>query len=251
MTQRTAGRTGGAWDRGAERVQEADGLASREGVARKRVAGKTEGCARPRERARPQSRHAQDDSSVVPPRTRSMRGVDLDHDGVPDYLVASPDDAFRVFSGRTGEVVMRVPDDIGSGHFAVAVPPQPGSSFGLAAFTDRDYYGSATRRIGRLRVVRASHPAVRRLGAGCSGTLGHEPQLGMIDRGNDGVRLHFTGGGDAGGALLLGLSSTAWGGLPLPLRLDGLGFLGCSLYGSVEASAPVVLSPPGPNGGYG
>lgn len=134
---------------------------------------------------------------------------------------------------------------------SVAVPPQPGSSFGLVALTDRDYFGSAPRVIGRLRLVRASHPSVRRIGPGCMGTLGHEPQLGMTDRGSQGIRLHFSSGADAGGVLLLGLSSTTWGGMPLPLSLSGLGFSGCNLYGSVEALAPVALSPIGRNGGYG
>jgi hypothetical protein len=47
---------------------------------------------------------------------------------------------------------------------------------------------------------------------------------------------------NAAAVLLLGSSRTAWGSVPLPFPLGGLGMTGCTLYASGEVILPVQIS---------
>ncbi|MFQ5504183.1 MAG: FG-GAP repeat domain-containing protein, partial [Planctomycetota bacterium] len=160
------------------------------------------------------------------------RGIDMDRDGVPDIVVGTPGEV-TVRSGRDGSTILRVSNrTTGIGYFVAALRPQPGSPFGLFA-AGEPAYGPGNIRptyLGRIRVYRASPPGVQVYGATCKGTLETSPRIGIRDLQGKGARIHLSDAAPGSPALLLlGLSRTKWGTIPLPLALDPLGFSGCKL----------------------
>ena len=184
--------------------------------------------------------------NVFTGRSLKSGGLDMDRDGVPD-LVMGPGAAgmkptLDVLSGRDGRIIHRLegPNTGFFDHMEV-VPPQPGNPFPLFAMTEPNYgtYGSAKWQtvltLGRLQLWRASPSGVQVYAASCKGTLNTSPKIGIRDLQGKGARIHLSDAAPGSPALLLlGLSRTNWGTIPLPLALDPLGFTGCKLYTSVE-----------------
>ncbi|MFQ5427072.1 MAG: hypothetical protein ACE5EV_08325, partial [Gaiellales bacterium] len=171
-------------------------------------------------------------------------GMDLDRDGVPDLVVGgiattSKNDAVAVFSGRDGKLIHQLDSPrrpparrTSLGQDLEVLPPQPGSQFPLFATGELGYghydsykcgfYMNLPR--GRLRLWRGSPAGVQTFGAACRGSLATSPKIGIRDLQGKGARIHLSEGASGSPALLLlGLSRSTWGTIPLPLALDPLG----------------------------
>ncbi|MEM7204682.1 MAG: hypothetical protein AAF628_30775 [Planctomycetota bacterium] len=86
------------------------------------------------------------------------------------------------------------------------------------------------------------------IGTGCAGTAGAPSRLTALQLPWLGDRyiLEIDRVPASQPALaLFGLSSTSWRGVPLPLALDGLGLLGCTLHSSIELAVPVLANAAG------
>lgn len=169
-------------------------------------------------------------------------GADVDGDGVVDFVVGDPTlAAARVVSGTTG-IALRdwpcYPDGAGAhvawvgdvaGVTQVAVGSRNGGTYATGSVL--------------LRRDDRGHARVARFGLGCRTTLpapdltlsarpvlGSTPQLVM--------RALAVG---APTAIVLGVSDTALGGVPLPLALGAFGIPACVLWTSLEVALP--LSP--------
>ena len=186
---------------------------------------------------------------------------DLDLDGVNDMLVGSSLEPPNSFSGgtvfwfslRDGREVTRIyPPGLpigqsffGAYHLAIGAP-HPGSPYPVFMVPEWQYQPA-----GRLTMMRAVPPGVRNLGQPCAGTLSDVPVGGFVTVGDSAVRLHLSGAPPGTPALaLLGLSSTTYNGVPLPLDLKSLGLSGCSLLTSIDAMALVRTGTAGNRRGY-
>jgi hypothetical protein len=193
-------------------------------------------------------------------------GVDMDRDGVPDLVVGAPNennvpDGFGgqyVFSGRDGSVLFRLccsPNgwSAGLGSYVAAVPPQPGNPYGLFVAIEPDYGPSIPSEMSsRIRLMRGTVPGSSTFGSPCRGTLAGAPRIGMRDRAPaTGLRIHLSGAEPGAPALLLlGLSRTNFGSVPLPLPLDPFGFAGCLLHVAPDVGFPFSAGRAGNDAGY-
>jgi len=177
-------------------------------------------------------------------------GVDVDRDGVPDVLVGAPAEeeypgapqnqtgAYYVFSGRDGTILRREGPLPSLGFSVQALPPHPGSPFGIYLVSEPWFWdGSpAGPYQGRIRCYRGTPRGVVAFGAPGRGTLATEPKIGLRDLGAAGFRIHLSDAeSGAPAALVLGISRTTWAGRSLPLSLTEYGFPGCSLFVSMDA----------------
>ncbi len=191
-------------------------------------------------------------------------GVDIDRDGVPDIVTSAARSGYRgaivVLSGRDGSTIHEVIEPVsgsGLGRFLAVGGPQPGSPFPVFAVIEHDYsrYNTACGNVlplGRVRMFRGTPAGASVYGSACQGTLPTIPRIGMRQLGSIGVRLHLHDAEPGSSAvLLLGLSRTQLGnGTPLPVRLDALGFPGCSLHTSVDMFLTVPVGAAGLARGY-
>jgi FG-GAP-like repeat/FG-GAP repeat len=187
-------------------------------------------------------------------------GIDVDRDGVPDVMVgAQGEGRVHIFSGRDGSAIWRFGTGCnsrdGTGQWVAVLPPQPGSPFPLLVVPEWGYRPWCSPpycgRLGRLRVYRGSPAGVNVFGAACRNSLPTTPRIGIRDLGAKGLRLHLSGGAaGAPAVLLLGLSRTNWGSIPLPLGLAGYGYPGCKLYTSIELFLLAKTGSTGVSRGY-
>jgi len=169
---------------------------------------------------------------------------DFDQDGVLDLLMTAGDPTgtfgvIRAHSLRDGhEVGVLYPERPGTS-FAVDFvtgAPQPMHPFPTVVVWDPEF-NSSSWQVGQVGLIRTAPSNVRPLGPGCTSIPASLPRIGYGVEGQ-GTRVHLSGATpDALATLLIGLSSTSFGGVPLPMPLDALGFAGCSLQTSIEASA--------------
>ena len=193
--------------------------------------------------------------------------IDFDQDGIPDLVCGAPyvdprlpgrPGRVYVLSGRDGTVIheqLPSPDGPSNatllGYTIVSMPAQAGSPFPLYVVAEPGFVDANYQSIGRIYCVRASPPGVTGFGSGCPGTLATTPRVGMRNFGSQGVRVHLSNAPPGAPALLLlGLSSTQLGPLPLPLALTSYGFPGCQLLSSADVALPVTTGVQGTSAGY-
>jgi hypothetical protein len=83
------------------------------------------------------------------------------------------------------------------------------------------------------------------------GSLPRIPDVGISSLGFRATRINLSSAPAAApSVLLLGASSTSWGGWNLPLDLGLLGWHGCHLRTSIEATVPVTTGSMGLDRGY-
>jgi hypothetical protein len=187
-------------------------------------------------------------------------GVDQDRDGVPDLLVVAQNhNHVFVYSGRDGSQLhyLWLQGLNNTEHAALALPPQPGSPFGMFLISQPAHHPSS-----RLALYRGSPAGSDSFGQSCAGTLSSSPKIGLrslpppaddVRFGNDPAsRVHLSDAEPGSPAvLLLGLSRTTFAGKPLPIALSPLGFAGCSLFTSIDEAIPVTVGAAGKERGYG
>jgi hypothetical protein len=194
-------------------------------------------------------------------------GVDMDRDGVPDLVVGAPNEdnvplgfgAQYVLSGRDGSVLFKLcctpPGWSGNmGSYVAAVPPQPGNPYGLFVAIEPDYGPSFPSEMSsRIRLMRGTVPGSSTFGSPCRGSLAAAPRIGMRDRApaKSGLRIHLSGAeAGAPALLLLGLSRTNFGSVPLPMPLDPFGFVGCLLHVAPDVGFPFSTGRAGNDAGH-
>ncbi|HKB16575.1 MAG TPA: integrin alpha, partial [Planctomycetota bacterium] len=192
---------------------------------------------------------------------------DVNGDGVPDFATGAPQNGsggsgigyVRVFSGTTGAPLCTIPGAAAGAQFGTSVAGAGdvnGDGFpdvvGGAPLSN----AGGPLQSGAVRVHSVvGIPAGSSLyGSGCAGSGGFTPllaaQTSSAATGNAsfGIVLSRALGGSFA-VLDLGLSSTAWLGVPLPLDLGFLGLPGCSLLVSAEVPLLVATNGSGPGNG--
>ncbi|MFO0449891.1 MAG: FG-GAP repeat domain-containing protein [Pseudomonadota bacterium] len=193
--------------------------------------------------------------------TMASRGVDLDGDGISDVVVGDPDfyngpigvgGAIHVFSGRDGSRIASIrgqPAAAGLGGRigslgTTTMRPPAGERIGFVLAPNPNAMDGpgcgGTHPYGAMVAYRGLPRTAVDFGRSCPGNLATSPSIGMSSvmsspTATSGVRVHLSNGPANNLALLLfGLSSTQFGGVPLPLPLDGIGLPGCELWTSIE-----------------
>jgi len=183
-----------------------------------------------------------------------LGGEDLTGDGVLDLVI-----------GRTCLNSLRVYSTPGWNPLATVTGPaghQLGRSLASVGDVDADGYPDFLAGlpqqplVGQARVYSfAGVPAGSSLyGTGCAGSGGFVPQIralgGVPSLGNSQFALSASKTlGGAGAFLVLGVSSTAWGPVPLPFNLGILGLPACSLLASVDVLFTTAATGAGAGGG--
>jgi hypothetical protein len=104
---------------------------------------------------------------------------------------------------------------------------------------------------GRISLYRGTPRTAGLLGPACPGNLTTAPNVGMQSLGSAGVRIHLSDAPPNVPALMMaGLSTTQFGGVPLPAALDPLGIPGCSLRTSVDLTCLATTGAAGQDAGY-
>jgi FG-GAP-like repeat len=205
----------------------------------------------------------------------ASRGVDLDGDGIGDIIVGDPDfytgpsgtqGAVRALSGRDGSQIALVTGQpaqaggagrIGSRPTTTMRPPV-GERIGFVLIPNPDSglngpgsCGVGFHPYGAMVAYRGLPRTAVDFGPSCPGNLTSPPHIGMSSVGTTGVRVHLSSGPSSGLAVLLfGLSSAQFGGVPLPLPLDGLGLPGCELRTSIEIMVTALTGSSGVAAGH-
>lgn len=174
---------------------------------------------------------------------QTIASCDFDQDGTPDLLVTDPDPtgtygvigAYSLRDRRLVGVLHPLPSS-GSAfatHFQIGWP-QPGDPFPTVTIV-RNRFVVNGDTVGQVCLMRSAPPRVRTLGSACTALPAIQPKLGYRTEPGRAL-IHLTGASPGTpAALLVGLSSSSWGGAPLPLQLDAFGFPGCRLYTSIDA----------------
>ena len=204
-------------------------------------------------------------------------GVDFDQDGKPDIIAGSSaercqgvnvDPGCLLFSSRNWEYAYQIagiwpsvggPTQryYGTGVlngicFLKSKDPAIGPRF---AYSETGYPAPiGSGYIGRIRCMTWTPRGFRTTGSGCVGAIGVQPRMGALDyAAHTPVLARLTLSAtlpNSPCALLLGVSSTSWGGVPLPLDVSGFGFPGCFLRTSIDVVLPGVSGGVGPSSGF-
>ena len=184
-------------------------------------------------------------------------GVDLDCDGVPDFAIANITEQavqgvygrFHFYSGRDLSRLGRwapgtLHSTIGE---AIAMAPPPAGERSALVLTAWERYFWPDGFEGNRICLHRFHPGhVSWRGDACSGSLSRIPEIGLGERDQRTIRIHLHGAvAKTHAVLLLGLSGTSFGGIPLPQPLDGVGLKGCELLNSVELPCIVAVDSQG------
>jgi hypothetical protein len=180
---------------------------------------------------------------------------DVDGDGFDDYL-GSHYGLPRVFSGGDFEVIytLALNHSFRLGSYAAAAGDVDGDDFPDVVIGDDSYLvelGPPTKIQGRLTMFSLIPAGVTALGAGCPGFQDEPPRIGVRGSPKPGATLSIHLSKAAPGVhafLALGLSSTSWAGLELPLDLAALGMPGCALLTSPDVLVHRITQsvPPAP-----
>ncbi|MDP6424472.1 MAG: hypothetical protein QGG14_06995, partial [Planctomycetota bacterium] len=149
----------------------------------------------------------------------------LIENGRNDYVLELRDRNKNGYIDPTGEVIE---------YYATPSSPYP-------AIFSQQYgpYSLELHAIDRSLVVDPLPAGIEVFGQGCIGSNGLVPRMsetgGVPTVGNGGVRLEMVRGMPGKPSIyFLGISNKAWGAIPLPLALAGLGMPGCSQLVSLE-----------------
>jgi hypothetical protein len=101
---------------------------------------------------------------------------------------------------------------------------------------------------GKVFAYSGAPPGISTFGVGCTSSSGTVPRVGATGSPLVGASFSVHVSRTIGGTLavlLLGVSDSMWGAVPLPARLGPLGMPGCNLLTSVDFAVPVLTSPGG------
>jgi hypothetical protein len=174
-------------------------------------------------------------------------GFDLDQDGVNDLVAGSDNTAVHALSGRDGTFLWTYPGSMlpsssGVGLHQTMIAPPPGETYPIMIYSERQWWSipnpGTVMLPGLLWAYRGSPRGVRTFGQPDVVAGFGTPRIGMRVVPGTAVRLTLSNAPPTMPALLLlGLSDTAHGALPLPAPLDPFGLPGMTLLTSVEALA--------------
>jgi len=195
----------------------------------------------------------------------ASRGVDLDGDSFPDFVhgtseLVSPQQrgAIYAYSGRDGSQLHRVtstPPFGRIGYWVTVLKAPTTGHTGFIVAPDLDAFPQGTTgcayTMGSISVYSGIPRTTHILGPACPGTLPTAPNIGMQSLGTTGVRVELSRApAGAPAVLLLGLSTSQFLGVPLPLPIDVFGFPGCLLRTSIDAQLLAVTGATGQDAGY-
>lgn len=167
---------------------------------------------------------------------------DLDGDGFPDFMVGAPGIGAgyaRIFSGRTGEVLLTLAGGAPLDAFGVACAGTGdlnGDGFSEFVVGANGADPAGITDAGRASVLSyAGIPAgSSTFGSGCPGQGGYSPAIltgggAPTSSGNPSFRILLTRARPSASiALEAGYSSTNWAGIPLPFNLASYGMPACT-----------------------
>ncbi len=192
---------------------------------------------------------------------------DVNGDGVPDFAVGAPQNGslgsaigyVRVFSGAGGTPICTIPGAAAGEQFALSIAGAGdvnGDGFpdlvGGAPLSNAG--GPLQSGAARVHSVVGIPPGSSLFGTDCAGSGGFAPLLAAqtsapsIGSASFGIVLSKALGGSFA-VLDVGLSSTSWLGVPLPLNLGFLGLPACSLHVSPDVPLLVATNGSGPGNG--
>ncbi|MCU0863921.1 MAG: VCBS repeat-containing protein [Planctomycetes bacterium] len=209
----------------------------------------------------------------------SSRGVDLDGDGLGDMLISDPwvggsgggmpGGTVYTYSGRDGSLIHEINGQSAPGTpqagwsgtlaagWAILLRPRAGERIGTVVVPNNDaLFGSGStptcaHSYGALVAYHGLPRTAATIGPACAGNLTRPPNIGMASLGAQGVRIHLSNASPNSTALLLlGLSTTQFYGVPLPLPLDAIGLPGCQLRTAVEIACTAVAGTVGTAAGH-
>lgn len=208
----------------------------------------------------------------------SSRGVDLDGDGLGDMLISHnwagggpgiPGGVVYTYSGRDGSQIHEINGQSAQGFpqagtygtlaagWAMLLRPRTGERIGVVVVPNKDaLVGSGTtpscaHSYGAMVAYHGLPRTAATIGPACAGNLTRPPNIGMASLGAQGVRIHLSNASPSSTALLLlGLSTTQFYGVPLPLPLDAIGLPGCQLRTAVEIACTAVAGTVGTAAGH-
>jgi hypothetical protein len=195
---------------------------------------------------------------------RCLTRADFDRDGSIDLIVGSAEwhatlpisGAVHALSVRDGSTLRTwtKPERVGWTDWGATIAStylRPNDHFPSVLVSEGNYGYGGFNALGRLIMYRAASPGVDKYAEACAGRLARAPLMGLLDRGDQGIRIHLSDAPAATTALLaIGLSRTTWAGRALPLPLDSFGLPGCALSTSIDAVLPVVTGRAGLASGY-
>lgn len=174
---------------------------------------------------------------------------DVDGDGFDDVLAAGNLTGTALYSGKDQSLLA---------HIVWTPQNQTGFCTGVGDTNGDDFpdyvvavFASAVPSVTAVRLFSGAPPGVSTLGLGCPDGRGVIPRVGCsyVPALGQPFAINLSRVRSAAGALLaLGLSSTAWSGLPLPYDLTPLGMPGCLLHTAVDATAFTVTAGPATKG---
>lgn len=200
---------------------------------------------------------------------------DVDGDGFGDFLgamagyysnalytgcfqmVLSPTNVYvqcgmgRVYSGFDGSVIFTLKRP-GSGLFGdrtAAAGDLDGDDIPDVLVGDPGYGTYGVGLIGRVTAFSLAPIGVTTYGSGCPAGTSGTPRIGVRGEAKVGETIAVNLSRAPAGSralLVLGLSDTAWGPVPLPLGMAPLGMPGCSLLASLDFTFPVDTEPTPP-----
>lgn len=197
------------------------------------------------------------------------RGLDYDGDGVPDLATAARLE--NVSPQQRGSVYVYSGRDESRLHRWISTPASPfgpSGNIGYEVHGQRPWPGQHTANVivtdpeaisvnpcqlpqGRISLYRGTPRTAGLLGPACPGNLTTPPNVGIQSLGGAGVRIHLSNAPPNVLALMMaGLSTTQFGGVPLPAPLDPLGIPGCSLRTSVDVTCLATTGAAGQDAGY-
>lgn len=209
----------------------------------------------------------------------SSRGVDLDGDGLGDMLISDPwvggsgagmpGGTVYTYSGRDGSLIHEIDGQSAPGTpqagwggtlapaWAILLRPRAGERIGTVVVPNNQaLFGPGTtptcvHDYGALVAYHGLPRTAATIGPACAGNLTRPPNIGMASLGAQGVRIHLSNASPSSTALLLlGLSTTQFYGVPLPLPLDAIGLPGCQLRTAVEIACTAVAGTVGTAAGH-
>ncbi len=176
---------------------------------------------------------------------RMAGGFDLDQDGVNDIVAGSDQTATHALSGRDGTFLWTFPGSLlpsasGIGLCQTILAPPPGETYPIMVYAEPEWRSvqnpSGIMLPGQLSACRGAPPGVHEYGQPDASSGVPLPRIGMRALTGNALRFSLSSALPSVPALLvLGVSDSSYGAIPLPAPLDGFGLPGWTLQASAEA----------------